>query len=190
MLGVIPAEATHYAPKEKVFILDQTSANFDGSVERTITRFNEVMPNRGPLLVYVRGNHEVCASAIVSVCSGDLGEHTAGLAYTTLGSISLSDSLFSHTPMTEGGIDALVCHELMHILTHVGDQYSYDPITRVTTWLVPGLDSCVHGMSIGPGAYDVQLLADHYSTEKLKKDRKRERREKRHEKHRKERDHR
>ncbi|MBA2707355.1 MAG: hypothetical protein H0U59_06085 [Gemmatimonadaceae bacterium] len=142
-----------------MFVEDYTAPAWDGVIAETVADFNAVMPKRGPRLVYVRKPHVACAPApTTTVCSGILGVGTAGLAYVTGGGgrIALND-LYAF-PEDSAGFPALACHELMHILADVGDNYGAFPSA-----------SCVWGYLSDPGPKDVELLRARYGGDKDKK---------------------
>jgi hypothetical protein len=114
-------------------------------VARTTEDFNAVMPATGPILRYVRGDATVCAEE-VTVCSRPMSEQL-GLTFLIPDQerIELTDS---PDPWLSPDDRAwLACHEMMHALTHVGD----NPTLVIE-------DSCVWGTRTTPGSWDTAVL--------------------------------
>jgi hypothetical protein len=126
-------------------------------VAQTVNDFRSIMPPRGPNLMVVEADVLTCDG--ISTCLG-FDDHTvAGFAF------------YGDTSYAEGGMllqptddpasrRHLICHELMHILTHIEDDYSYTPNGLV--WGHPGIDSCVWNTRETPGAFDIQELKKIY----------------------------
>lgn len=165
LMGLVgDVDAKKRKSRNTLIVHDYTSPPWDGVVSQTVNEFNAVMPKRGPRLIYTR--HEAASCDIgharvrktVKVCS--LPEmNAAGRAHTRQQVILLNDT---YTGDWYDQFRAMtVCHEFMHILTHVVDNNSYDPVTGITTWPLP-YESCVWGVLNQPGPFDVDLLRQRY----------------------------
>jgi hypothetical protein len=136
------------AEREVVQVIDQTSTAWNGIVQETVDAFNAIMPPRGPILVYVRGVAG-CASQI-PVCSGALPDNVLGLAWFFPGDRWASIQVTDTRPLDRNGMEGVACHEFMHALTHIGDNYG------------AVADSCVWGYRSDPGRWDINLLYKHF----------------------------
>jgi hypothetical protein len=128
--------------REVVKVIDHTSAGWSPIV--AVTELNAIMPPRGPILQYVRAEFG-CASEI-PVCSGDTGPDAIGITWwwvgESWGNILLTD-YHSLSPLV---MENVVCHEFLHALTHIGDNYG------------AVADSCVWGNLPDPGGWDIDYL--------------------------------
>lgn len=143
------ADARVQHARDTLVIVDRTSDAWAGVIAETVADFNAVMPPTGPILVYQREAHVACATT--TVCSGNLGPEYLGLAWwypgQPYGHIQVTDT----RPLNAKGMEAVACHEFMHILVHIGDNYGARPN-----------DSCVWGWLSDPGQWDIARLYDYY----------------------------
>jgi hypothetical protein len=136
--------------KPPIVVIDRTGPGWTDAVRKTVANFNAVMPPNGPRLVYQRA---AAGCEDVDVCSGDASGNL-GLTWfwatdpPGVGHIVLTDTL-PIFPLPKLNI---VCHEMMHALTHIGDNYDARPQT-----------SCVWGSILTrPGRFDVARLQETY----------------------------
>ena len=118
-----------------------------------------MIPAGGPHIHVVQGERHICTEGTEDfyACSGPLSHPwAAGLAYPD--HIALRDN----DGLSDAGDLNVVCHEMMHLVADVGDAYTYDPLTGITRWWYPGVDSCVHNWNPLPGEYDRALLQSRY----------------------------
>ncbi len=150
--------------RDIMLVQDYTSPEWGGVIQETVGDFNAVMPKSGPRLVYQRMSYVSCSSTtITTVCSGLTDLLYLGLAYSYPnggGRIELREVFGVDGLLLPS--ESLACHELMHIVAKVGDNYGAFPNT-----------SCVWGYLSNPGSKDVELLRDAYGKDKKdKKDKK------------------
>lgn len=142
-----------------IAVYDRTSDAWNGVIEETVADFNAIMPPQGPRLVYVDQSGVLCAQD-VKVCSGYVDPKYGGFAITRApgeGEILLTDII----PLSRQGMEMIACHEFMHVLTQIPDDYIIDAIGNVI-WQHPGTDSCVWNWSENPGSFDIATLKSVY----------------------------
>lgn len=135
------------AKSHRTLVVDDytTQVWWGDTVERTVDDLNAVMPKRGPRLVYVDHPDGGCpAGKGIVVCSDTTGKSLPGVTYGY--TIIVSDGSAQQ--------QNVVCHEFMHVLTGIADNYD----TRD--------DSCVWGRIDSPGPFDADLLKDRYPRKK------------------------
>lgn len=154
-LLLAPAEALTRPPiwtSETVRVLDYSTAKWDGLVARTVDQFNVMLPDTAPDLVYRRMAERSCkdlanrtfVGAIV-VCSVPAAPFVgmtgiwAGRSAMIDTRILLNDRRFLNEPFAIN----TVCHELMHAVTGIRDNYDRRPRS-----------SCVWGALPAPGRFD------------------------------------
>jgi hypothetical protein len=126
--------------KRPVLIVeDHTGAAWKGVVAQTVADFNGVIPKRGPRLRYVRGKGS-CGwePRSIVICHDEIALPQFG---------GTTRHLVRLDPDYPERANA-VCHELMHALTGIADNYD----ARV--------DSCVWGRLDAPGPFDVAHLRE------------------------------
>jgi hypothetical protein len=133
--------------KKKVIVRDYLPESRKADLEEVVVAFNEIMPKRGPRLVYVAMPEAPCndvrAKGGISVCEDPTtGRNSEAIYSQREHVISAAKIVLSSVP------PGPLCHELMHALTDVPDVAPEDRRT----------DSCVHFWQEKPGAYDVQYL--------------------------------
>lgn len=136
-------------------VVDNTSTSWDGIIEETVNDFNAVMPKHGPRLLYVRGKVMACGEDF-DICSGELVNGYLGLALLSdlgKGHIQVSDT----ASLNSDGMEVVACHEFMHVLTLIRDNYGANP------------ESCVWGYRKDPGPFDIAKLKSVYDREHEKK---------------------
>lgn len=144
--------------RETVVVRDYTSAAWDGVVAQTVEDFNAVLPKRVRLR-YERHEETACEAlpapkprdtflAFCSVPFFDREREFAALPYRK-GVLAFSDryAVDRHVAFRA----TYTCHELMHVLTGVGDNIGALPE-----------ESCVWGYLAQPGPFDVDLLRKTY----------------------------
>jgi len=133
-----------------VAVYDYTSPAWDGIIAQTVAEMNAMLPKQAPRLLYRRMAEVPCAQApmrkkAIVVCLVGAGDPSPAHAswWTHQHSISraqvrLSPSASPNNHRKEA------CHELMHVLTSIQDNYAAAPDT-----------SCVWGNLSSPGPFDV-----------------------------------
>ena len=154
--GLMPGEGDAHRnakPQRTIIIFDYTNAAWEGVVTQTVTDFNAVMPRRGPRVMYRRAegpcfdDHQ--RRNVYAVCSvPDLDGGHPGIFYPFTHRIDLTDHAAQQSWSAKTN---LMCHELMHALTRVSDNYDALPDT-----------SCVWGRLPGPGSFDIDLLNERF----------------------------
>ena len=135
-------------------VYDFSSEAWRDLVRTTVDEFNAVLPQSAPLLVYRSMKPGSCDNSWdrkpgIVVCSTD----RADIVGTSWGMRSAGQIRLSDARIGGGYADNTVCHEFMHVLTGIDDNYDALPET-----------SCVWGFILtAPGSFDVQALADTYS---------------------------
>jgi hypothetical protein len=122
--------------RDRVIVTDYTASPV---IAETVADFNRVMPRRGPRLVY-RAVSGQCAQPL-TVCPREL-DGFAGLAYIGANRIEIDPDYRES--------ENVACHEFMHVLARVGDNYDSDPA------------SCLYGQLDDPGPTDIALLRERY----------------------------
>ncbi len=150
-------QAKKKARKYRTFtVVDRTTPDWEGVVAGVVDAFNDVMPARGPRLIYQRSDPALCASDI-TVCLGDTMPYLGLAAVPALGDAEII--ITNQSPIDPDLQEALACHELMHALTGIRDCYGCRP------------DSCVHGWRRTPGTFDIAYLKKTFGKKKAKKKR-------------------
>jgi hypothetical protein len=154
--------------------------NYTGwpEVQETVDDFNRIMPSRGPKLVLVEAGVQPCAENI-TVCAGLNHPWAGGVAIWGTG-----DPLGEGTTVLRSDLDSLgrefiLCHEMMHLLTHIPDDYVRHNDGTVT-WNNPGLDSCVWNYLRDPGSFDVQYLKQTFGGRTPEQEKRHERKKRKH----------
>lgn len=162
LLFLLPGYAMAYDTTpwgaHRIIIADYTVHRWSPIVTETVDEFNDVMPGGGPSLTYeqrpstlcadlppnpARGEVWVCASDSVANCGVTVPlRHKGSIRGAAIG---IPDACL------EAG-KGVVCHEMMHALTGIPDNYGALPDT-----------SCVWGDLTSPGSWDIALLRDVYS---------------------------
>jgi hypothetical protein len=160
-----PAAAREPAwQRNRVVVYDYTSAAWGGVIAQTVAEFNDMLPKNAPRLIYVRRTAVPCEAIptrrrkgdSLVVCSTTLIVHAGQTAGPRL--VQLADAPINPLAGT-------ACHEFMHALTGIGDNYVLG-IDGGWTWITPGLDSCVWGWSTKPGSFDVAYAKKVYGKKK------------------------
>lgn len=141
----------HHEPDQfvsEIVVLDQASAAWSAAIAETVEDFNLLGVPHMPRLIYQRVGGVGCDS--VRICSGAIGPYF-GLSYMAFDEIRLTDEYDWQDTALPTWRENIVCHELMHELSEVPDAYNTAP------------ESCVHGRTDDPTAYDAALLAQHWS---------------------------
>jgi hypothetical protein len=138
---------------KRVVVYDYTSSHYDGMVAQTVADFNAMLPKAAPRFIYQRMSATDCAlipwtqrgiiACSTAVASYDDGIPRAGLIRGTGGS---HGSRHTRVELSHVGDAAwrqnAVCHELMHAVTGIPDNYGANP------------ESCVWGDLSHPGPFD------------------------------------
>jgi hypothetical protein len=153
VLLLVPSAADARRGKRVLVIRDYTSAAWDGVIEQTVEDFNAVMPQGGPQLVYERRETAPCdvrakqrRRASIKVCS--VPERPYG--GRERGQMILLNDTYTG-PWYDQFRAGVVCHEMMHALTGIPDNYGALPD-----------QSCVWGELSQPGPLDVDRLREMY----------------------------
>ena len=156
----------------RVIVADYTSPTWDGFVVQAVADFNAILPKSGPRLKYVRMDQVPCENLQVGtprgkerkimVCSGSDPRSPGGQSHGWWEAIrptriDLHEGIMSR-PEAAGERAIVLCHEMMHALTDIPDNYGAAPDT-----------SCVWGSLSSPGPFDVAYIQDLYPREKKKK---------------------
>jgi hypothetical protein len=152
VLLILPGEVEARRGQRVLVIRDYTSASWQGVVAQTVQDFNAVMPQGGPELRYERADEGACPqfrTREVAVCLV-----AADSIAPAVGRVYVADKGAAHIVVSDAyrPTSVLLCHELMHVLTGVGDNYGALPD-----------QSCVHGSLPYPGPFDVDLLGQRYA---------------------------
>jgi hypothetical protein len=140
-------------PKKTVTVHDYSGWS---EVSEVVAMFNATMPKTVPQLRYrpMNGRCHKHRKGI-TVCEATILDDAAGTfslvyedGWAERGVIRLL------TDALHGERTRIVCHELMHVLTGIGDRYMRDPETGIATGPYPD-QSCVWGILPGPGPFDV-----------------------------------
>jgi hypothetical protein len=137
---IFPAPMDAAKKRNRVYVNDYTN---NPVVAETVDDFNQIMPRRGPRLIY-RNMYALCSGSI-TVCHGNFVEF-AGQAYINERRIEINPAYRNS--------ENVMCHEFMHILARVGDAYDTNP------------DSCIYGRLNDPGGADIALLRERYQRKK------------------------
>jgi hypothetical protein len=125
-------------------------------VPEMVAAFNATMPTTAPRLRH-RAMSGKCHKhrTGITVCEASILDDAAGTfslvyedGWAERGVIRLL------TDALHGERTRIVCHELMHVLTGIGDRYVRDPETGIVTGPYPD-QSCVWGILPSPGPFDV-----------------------------------
>lgn len=132
--------------KKHVVVRDYLPQARKADLEAIVAAFNEVMPKRGPRLVYIALPEVPCSEARtlggIAVCE-DRKVSAGETTYVIRGHV-ISAARITLSDLLPGPL----CHELMHALTDIPD---VAPEQRRS-------DSCVHVWMERPGAFDVRYL--------------------------------
>ena len=149
---------------ESVRVPDYTTPQWEGMVEGMVEEFTTMLPETAPRLVYRRKPERSCddlprrvATGTIIVCST---ANASFVGWTRMwgdgtgiyrSHIVLNDAAFG----TRRYATNTICHELMHAITGIDDNYDRRPAT-----------SCVWGDLAKPGRFDVAYAAKVYPTAK------------------------
>jgi hypothetical protein len=160
--------------REIMAVVDESGPNWNPYVQATVDEFNAIMPPNGPLLVYYPGNTRLCTDTLTSVCLAVPDPRWSG--YTIYQGSASAEVGLTDIRADPYWLDYVVCHEFMHVLARVPDDYVRNPDGTVT-WFHPGTDSCVWSDArASPGSFDIQYLYDYYARDRSDhKDKKRRR---------------
>jgi hypothetical protein len=151
--------------KKRVVVYDYTSAAWDGVIAQTVADFNAMLPKAAPRFVYQRMDAAPCDGipwtqrGIIACSSAFVGYEDGiergGLIRGTGGShgnrhvrVELSERW---SPPQRPGV---ACHEMMHALTGIPDNYGANP------------DSCVWGTLSSPGPFDAAYAKKVYGKQR------------------------
>jgi hypothetical protein len=149
---------------ETVRVLDYTTAKWDGMVAGMVDEFNVMLPDTAPDLVYRRMAERSCedlgnrtfVGAIV-VCSVPTATFV-GMTGIWTGRSTMLDTrilLNDRRFLNERFATNTVCHELMHAVTGIRDNYDRRPKS-----------SCVWGNLPTPGRFDAAYARKVYSDQR------------------------
>ncbi len=126
LIGTPPTEAKRH---HRVTVCDMVGGSWSDPVAETVNAFRTAVPS----LRYTAGT---CPKGSIRLQIGTPpGAYVADRVILT-----------STTDLDPIDVRRFVCHELMHVLTGIGDNYGAEP------------DSCVWGTLDHPGAFDIAQL--------------------------------
>lgn len=146
---------------EPIIVSDYTTPTWDGLVSRAVDDFNAVLPKNAAPLKYVRMGVVPCNQLFtgtprgeireIQVCSGNNPTSPGGQSYgwwmaVRPTKIDLSEKLMS-MPENVSLKPMILCHEMMHTVTGITDNYGAMPDT-----------SCVWGTLDHPGPFDIEYM--------------------------------
>jgi hypothetical protein len=150
--------------EQSVRVLDYSTPQWDGLVEGMVEEFNGTLPESTPQLVYRRMPQRACqdlksrpfVGAIV-VCSVSTAPFVGMTGVLHDGTTIVETRIMLNDKKFLSTWDATntVCHELMHAVTGIKDQYDRRPKT-----------SCVWGSLLTPGRFDVAYARKVYEPRK------------------------
>lgn len=155
LFGGVDVEAGKKKQKNRtprvVIVRDYTTGAWEGVVEAVVEDFNAVMPEGGPTLRYVGMGAAPCPGwrkhlkprkrgKRINIC--DVAEMPCA---NCAGVVSCVGRILLTTDLAYGHA-SVVCHEMMHALTGIPDNYGARD------------DSCVWGWLAQPGSFDVEVL--------------------------------
>ena len=153
--GASDARRRKAHPPRIIVVHDYTGETWSGVVQQVVDDFNAVMPQHGPRLVYLREHNAPCGDLSplprdVQVCTHPGFGHLGQVDYPVWHKGRWHWSLIRVQATT---IDKrrVVCHEMMHVLTNIGDNYDALPD-----------QSCVWGTLDHPGPFDITELSTVY----------------------------
>jgi len=141
--------------REIWYIINQLPSQWTPQLQETVADFNANMPEKGPLLVVIKGDPVICDTQIkrtITVCGGD-GEYAGGEYWGLAWGIGHSEmSIWMDVegewiPDSPDEVEATLCHELMHEVGLIDDNYNAMPDT-----------SCVWGNLTDLGPWDIARL--------------------------------
>jgi hypothetical protein len=148
----------HEKDKRPVWtVYDRLPDEWQPEVLETIADFNANMPPKGPLLKYVKLTSTICGktNTSISICGGDGNDPDIG-DYWGLAIWGGSDKMTilvnvqdENRPDEPYERETVLCHEMMHLVTHVNDNHNALPN-----------ESCVWGSLTDLGSWDIQKLWD------------------------------
>jgi hypothetical protein len=151
LLGPPATAGEPVSRQRRVVIYDYTSAVWDGVVPQTVADFNAILPSAAPRLLYRRMGLGGCGKQRrgIAICT-DSARETAVTYHLARGKrIVLPDR--AHLVEHRDFMNRQVCHEMMHALTVIHDNYGALPDA-----------SCVWGSLTAPGPFDVEELKKAY----------------------------
>lgn len=149
MLFTVAPVAAKNQTVSTVPVVDATSGGWEAAITETIDDYNAIMPKHGPTLVYVLGETSTCnpnwwENQDIRVLFCHPGP---GVIYGVLGTPWRAEVM---TPTANLPVDKewFLCHEFMHALTGIPDNYNSQPGK-----------SCVYSYQDDPGSFDKKELA-------------------------------
>jgi hypothetical protein len=143
------------AQRERVVVKDYTT-HFGAAVADTVNDFNIVMPAHGPLLVYQKMGGPCDgqpSDTAISVCEAYIPGAPFAWAWWWPGIhrwATIEINMAQPHALTPRDNEQIVCHEMMHAIAHIGDNYGAHA------------QSCVWGSLTDPGCFDVVKLAERF----------------------------
>ncbi len=157
LLGLLATGVNAKPERDVVVVENALPDSWTPALKATIRNFNRNMPRSGPKLVYKRVAPDICLETM-TVCGGD-GDNR-GLVYWGLSygwnlpndrdKMIVIDITASGPQSRTDKLNTL-CHEFMHQLAHIPDNYGARPTT-----------SCVWGRLDHLGTWDIQRLQREY----------------------------
>jgi hypothetical protein len=164
-LGPAAAAREPVWQQERVVVYDYTSAQWDGVIAQTVAGFNAMLPRTAPRLIYRRMDAVECVSIPwtqrgIIACSSSTISYEDGVARGGLirGTGGPHGNRHVRVELMEY-VDAswrqqAACHEFMHAITGIPDNYGANP------------ESCVWGSLTSPGPFDADYAKKMYGKKK------------------------
>lgn len=155
----------------KVNVRIFTNAYWQPLVAEAVAGIEAAMPPKGPRLRIIHEPERSCdwvnkqrySQPTITVCSKDESWYAGSASLVKDHHIIAKERVYL-TVITDHDLDFdrnTACHEMMHAVSWVNDNYAYTQ------------DSCVQGMRVDPGPWDVAYLAQVYQRHDTKAERKR-----------------
>ncbi len=148
---------------KSVRVLDYTTPMWDGLVAGTVADFNAMLPDAAPRLVYRRLPEQSCEelntrefTGVIVVCSVPTASFV-GMTGMWAGDTTMIDTriiLNDRRFLNPRFAANTVCHELMHAVTGIRDNYDRRPKS-----------SCVWGNLTAPGRFDAAYARKVYAVD-------------------------
>jgi hypothetical protein len=147
MMALITSAESKERRKDPIVIVNNADPRWDAVIKETVAEFNDAMPKNGPKITYRRGPVTTCETT--NICSGPLPFDiwgTATLDDPRHGRIWLQDGT-ENPPLLKHDMENVVCHEMMHALLGLEDNYDTRPRT-----------SCIYGHLPDLGSWDIKQI--------------------------------
>lgn len=150
-LDVVPA----WPGTETITLYDYSDDRYTERFETEVNEFNANLPIYAPEMVYVRESPSDCNldliedSITVCMADPDKPEAVADATWWVTPYDAENKAMIRLKPtFTPLPRDPIPCHEMMHVVTYIADNYGANP------------DSCVWGYTEHLGSFDIQHMID------------------------------